>query len=576
MRASHVGHGRARRRCRTSACTSASTTSGPATRRCRRLQQLPTDFLKIDGALVANLTADGEVHPAGCDMVAALVQVGTTLGLSVIAEGIQTEIETRLLVECGCQYGQGELLANRPRIGLERRATGHDHDPGATSCPRDPSRPDRDRGRGPCSIEPRGRPRRPDRCGRDPARPNAFGLRSAEIVGRYASDLFVADDVLSARALLHRAAAAIDCDHRVVAPDAPRSTARSSSCGFRRTSTDGAIHVRIRECDATERNVFDAALGRAGPIRSPHRASESAAAAASAHGAALARGPQTLVLVDVDRFRHIVDGTREPRRRPDPRRDRRPIGRRDRHRRDRRYLARAIRRARARPTSSRRARHADRRRSVPRSRAARIAGDDDRASVRASGSRRPTATPSRLFADAEVALAQAKSLGPGHDAIFDPDVPPTCRACQIELQSELARAVPTTSCGSTSNRSSSSRTTRRRVRGARALAAPERAACSRRATSSASPRRSGAGAAIDDWVLTEACRQGSEWARAGQPDDDLRQRRPRTVRGRRLRRPRRATRSTRRGLDPSLLVIEITEWSMLVDVDAARAHARPP
>ena len=42
-------------------------------------------------------------------MVAALVQVGTTLGLSVIAEGIQTELETALLVECGCQYGQGEL-----------------------------------------------------------------------------------------------------------------------------------------------------------------------------------------------------------------------------------------------------------------------------------------------------------------------------------------------------------------------------------------------------------------------------------------------------------------------------------
>ena len=77
-----------------------------------RLQQLPTDFLKIDGELVANLTSDGEIHTPGCDMVAALVQVGTTLGLSVIAAGIQSEIETAILVECGCQYGQGEL---RPR-----------------------------------------------------------------------------------------------------------------------------------------------------------------------------------------------------------------------------------------------------------------------------------------------------------------------------------------------------------------------------------------------------------------------------------------------------------------------------
>jgi diguanylate cyclase (GGDEF)-like protein/PAS domain S-box-containing protein len=76
-----------------------------------RLQQLPTDFLKIHGALVANLTSDGEVYTPGCDMVAALVQVGTTLGLSVIAEGIQTEVETEILLECGCQYGQGESRA---------------------------------------------------------------------------------------------------------------------------------------------------------------------------------------------------------------------------------------------------------------------------------------------------------------------------------------------------------------------------------------------------------------------------------------------------------------------------------
>jgi diguanylate cyclase (GGDEF)-like protein/PAS domain S-box-containing protein len=86
-----------------------------------KLQQFPTDFLKIDGQLVANLTTDGEAHPPGRDMVAALVQAGTTLGLSVIAEGIQSEIETKILLECGCQYGQGELLA---RPDAETRFSG--------------------------------------------------------------------------------------------------------------------------------------------------------------------------------------------------------------------------------------------------------------------------------------------------------------------------------------------------------------------------------------------------------------------------------------------------------------------
>jgi diguanylate cyclase (GGDEF)-like protein/PAS domain S-box-containing protein len=85
-----------------------------------KLQQLPTDFVKIDGELVANLTAGGEIHPPGRDMVAALVSVGTTLGLSVIAEGIQTPVEAEILLECGCQYGQGEL---RAKPATPRRVT---------------------------------------------------------------------------------------------------------------------------------------------------------------------------------------------------------------------------------------------------------------------------------------------------------------------------------------------------------------------------------------------------------------------------------------------------------------------
>jgi len=84
-----------------------------------RLQQMPIDFLKIDGGLVANLTADSELYLPGCDMVAALVQVGTTLGLSVIADGIQTEHEAAVLLECGCQYGQGEFLT-RPGAAPRR------------------------------------------------------------------------------------------------------------------------------------------------------------------------------------------------------------------------------------------------------------------------------------------------------------------------------------------------------------------------------------------------------------------------------------------------------------------------
>ena len=80
----------------------------------------------------------------------------------------------------------------------------------------------------------------------------------------------------------------------------------------------------------------------------------------------------------------------------------------------------------------------------------------------------------------------------------------------------------------------------------------------------------GAGAAIDNWVLVEACRQGSLWARAGQPANICVNVAPErfAVAGF-VERVERALSIT--GLDPGRLVIEITEWGILVDVGAARA-----
>jgi diguanylate cyclase (GGDEF)-like protein/PAS domain S-box-containing protein len=78
------------------------------------LQRLPIDFLKIDrsfvGCLDGNDGNDGE-HASGTAIVEALAQLGTTLGLRTIAEGIETPEEAALLRSYGCGYGQGFLLA---------------------------------------------------------------------------------------------------------------------------------------------------------------------------------------------------------------------------------------------------------------------------------------------------------------------------------------------------------------------------------------------------------------------------------------------------------------------------------
>jgi EAL domain-containing protein (putative c-di-GMP-specific phosphodiesterase class I) len=75
------------------------------------LQRLPIDFFKIDQSFVGCLNrGDGE-QASGNAIVAALAQLGSTLGLRTIAEGIESVEEAELLRAYGCNYGQGFLLA---------------------------------------------------------------------------------------------------------------------------------------------------------------------------------------------------------------------------------------------------------------------------------------------------------------------------------------------------------------------------------------------------------------------------------------------------------------------------------
>jgi diguanylate cyclase (GGDEF)-like protein/PAS domain S-box-containing protein len=75
------------------------------------LQQLPIDFLKIDRSFVETLSRQADQRDHGNAIVAAIAQIGLTLDLQTIAEGIETEEQAELLREFGCPYGQGYQFA---------------------------------------------------------------------------------------------------------------------------------------------------------------------------------------------------------------------------------------------------------------------------------------------------------------------------------------------------------------------------------------------------------------------------------------------------------------------------------
>lgn len=70
------------------------------------LQKMPFDNLKVDQSFVQ--TSD---TPSGRKIVEMIVNLGQTLGMNVIAEGVETREQLDLLRELGCQQVQGYLLA---------------------------------------------------------------------------------------------------------------------------------------------------------------------------------------------------------------------------------------------------------------------------------------------------------------------------------------------------------------------------------------------------------------------------------------------------------------------------------
>jgi EAL domain-containing protein (putative c-di-GMP-specific phosphodiesterase class I) len=72
------------------------------------LQRFPVDVLKIDRAFIEPLN---RTEPASTALVSTIIGLAHTMGLDIVAEGIERPDQLERLLELGCPMGQGFLLS---------------------------------------------------------------------------------------------------------------------------------------------------------------------------------------------------------------------------------------------------------------------------------------------------------------------------------------------------------------------------------------------------------------------------------------------------------------------------------
>jgi EAL domain-containing protein (putative c-di-GMP-specific phosphodiesterase class I) len=71
------------------------------------LKELPIDRMKIDRSFVHDLPQRRD----SAAIASAIIQMARSLGITVIAEGVETEVQRRFLTEQGCDELQGWAIS---------------------------------------------------------------------------------------------------------------------------------------------------------------------------------------------------------------------------------------------------------------------------------------------------------------------------------------------------------------------------------------------------------------------------------------------------------------------------------
>jgi diguanylate cyclase (GGDEF)-like protein/PAS domain S-box-containing protein len=99
------------------------------------LRQLPVDIIKIDRSFVAGLGEDDTLTL----LTKTIIQLGRDLGITVVAEGIESSRQLGLLRDMGCGLGQGYLVAApMPAAEVESLLRTTIAQPGGGAVPPDP------------------------------------------------------------------------------------------------------------------------------------------------------------------------------------------------------------------------------------------------------------------------------------------------------------------------------------------------------------------------------------------------------------------------------------------------------
>jgi diguanylate cyclase len=71
------------------------------------LERFPVDYVKIDRSFVGGLAKE----PGAAVLASGVISLAHALGLKVIAEGVETQVQLERLREMGCDLAQGYLFS---------------------------------------------------------------------------------------------------------------------------------------------------------------------------------------------------------------------------------------------------------------------------------------------------------------------------------------------------------------------------------------------------------------------------------------------------------------------------------